>query len=93
MARAISPPQAIHSNQQPSSSDTDTYTIDIINLNNLLARLEQNIFLSSSAERRLSRQSHLECARIGAVRHSPRLMSLSASERSRTLTDLLVLEH
>ncbi|RAO66108.1 uncharacterized protein BHQ10_002120 [Talaromyces amestolkiae] len=66
MARAISPPQPIHSDQQPSSSDTDTYTIDIINLNNLLARLEQNIFLSSSAGRQLSQQSHLECVRIGA---------------------------
>jgi hypothetical protein len=68
MARTIYQSQAIHPDQQPPSSDTDTYTVDIINLNNLLARLEQNIFLSLSAEHRPSQQSDLECVRIGAVR-------------------------
>ncbi|GAM42899.1 hypothetical protein TCE0_044r17283 [Talaromyces pinophilus] len=66
MARTIYQSQAIHPDQQPPSSDTDTYTVDIINLNNLLARLEQNIFLSLSAEHRPSQQSDLECVRIGA---------------------------
>lgn len=68
MARTIYQSQSTPSDQQPPSSDTDTYTVDIINLNNLLARLEQNIFLSSLAEHRPSQQSHLECVRIGAVR-------------------------
>ncbi|EEA25670.1 hypothetical protein TMatcc_006101 [Talaromyces marneffei ATCC 18224] len=66
MARDIYQSQPLHAEQQPSSSNGDTYTIDIINLNNLLARLEQNIFLSSSTEHRLIQQSHLECVRIGA---------------------------
>ena len=69
MARTIMQAQPIHLSQQSTSSDTDTYTIDIINLNNLLARLEQNILLSSSTEQRISQQSHFECARIGAVRN------------------------
>ncbi|EED21538.1 conserved hypothetical protein [Talaromyces stipitatus ATCC 10500] len=63
MTRTILQSHPIHSDSSP---ETDTYTIDIINLNNLLTRLEQNIFLSSSAEHRLLQQSHFQCARIGA---------------------------
>lgn len=85
MARTIYQSQPIHPDQQPASSDTDTYTVDIINLNNLLARLEQNIFLSSSAEHRPSQQSHLECVRIGAVRSL--LGFITTRERSMTFTN------
>lgn len=90
MARAIMESHPINSDQQPPSSDTDTYTLDIINLNNLLARLEQNIFLSSSAEHRFPQQSHLQSVRIGAVRFS-RLPP--PAKRSMTVTDLCRLEY
>ncbi|KAH8698485.1 hypothetical protein BGW36DRAFT_406450 [Talaromyces proteolyticus] len=48
-----------------TAATDSTSTIDIVNLNNLLSRLEQNIF-SSSSDLRILRQSHLHRARVGA---------------------------
>jgi hypothetical protein len=58
-----------------SPTSTTTYTVDIVNLNNLLSRLEHNIF-SSALDLRLVQQSHLHRTRVGAVRFSTSPLSV-----------------
>ncbi|CRG89642.1 hypothetical protein PISL3812_06681 [Talaromyces islandicus] len=58
-------PSHLSSLADDATTTTATYTVDIVNLNNLLSRLEHNIF-SSSLDLRLVQQSHLHRTRVGA---------------------------
>ncbi|QKX62272.1 uncharacterized protein TRUGW13939_09431 [Talaromyces rugulosus] len=65
--RPLPPPTTTRAMSSPVDDDatTTTYTVDIVNLNNLLSRLEHNIF-SSALDLRLVQQSHLHRTRVGA---------------------------
>lgn len=67
--RPLPPPTTTRAMSSPVDDDatTTTYTVDIVNLNNLLSRLEHSIF-SSALDLRLVQQSHLHRTRVGAVR-------------------------